>query len=67
MDALLQVLVICFGSNKCLWVRLREVLPFERHRQEKVSEAQVMIDHRRLPQAAAFQRAVSVCALHTYC
>lgn len=61
----LQVLVVCFGSNKCLWVRQREVLAFEKHRLEKVSEATALIDHKKLPNAAAFHRAVKVRLIST--
>lgn len=62
----MQVLVLCCGSNKCVWVRLHEALPFERHRHEKVSEAQALIDHKKLPQAAAFHRAVKARGPHSY-
>ncbi|KAK9799826.1 hypothetical protein WJX73_006324 [Symbiochloris irregularis] len=57
-----KVLVVCFGSNKCLWIRGREVLPFEKHRHEKVSDVKGLIEQKKLPNAAAFDRAVKEAA-----
>jgi len=52
----LQVLVVYLGDMRWKWLPLYSLLPFQKHRQEKVAEAEA----KRLTKPILFNKAIKV-------
>ena len=55
-----QVLVIYLGDMRWKWLPLPALLPFQKHRQEKVAEADSLICAKRLTKPILFHKALKV-------
>lgn len=56
----MQVLVIYLGDMRWKWLTLAGLLPFQKHRQEKVAEADSLIAAKRLTKPILFHKALKV-------
>ncbi len=56
----LQVLVVYLGDMRWKWLPLYSLLPFQKHRQEKVAEAEALIVAKRLTKPILFNKAIKV-------
>lgn len=56
----LQVLVIYLGDMRWKWLPLAGLLPFQKHRQEKVAEAESLVAAKRLTKPILFHKALKV-------
>ncbi|DBA96588.1 TPA: hypothetical protein ACH3X1_015451 [Trebouxia sp. C0004] len=52
------VLVVYLGDMRWKWLPLRSLLPFQKHRQEKVAEAEALIVAKRLTKPILFNKAI---------
>ena len=55
-----QVLVIYLGDMRWKWLPLEGLLPFQKHRQEKVAEADSLLAAKRLTKPILFHKALKV-------
>ena len=55
-----QVLVIYLGDMRWKWLPLAVLLPFQKHQQEKVAEADSLITAKRLTKPILFHKALKV-------
>ena len=62
----LQVLVVYLGDMRWKWLPLRSLLPFQKHRQEKVAEAEALIAAKRLTKPILFNKAIRVTPFFPY-
>lgn len=60
-----QVLVIYLGDMRWKWLPLAGLLPFQKHRQQKVAEADSLIAAKRLTKPILFHKALKV--KHAWC
>ena len=58
----LQVLVIYLGDMRWKWLPLAGLLPFQKHRQQKVAEADSLVTAKRLTKPILFHKALKVIA-----
>ena len=56
----LQVLVVYLGDMRWKWLPLYSLLPFQKHRQEMVAEAEALIVAKRLTKPILFNKAIRV-------
>lgn len=61
-EVLMQVLVVYLGDMRWKWLALAGLLPFQKHRQEKVAEADSLIAAKRLTKPILFHKALKVTA-----
>ena len=57
---ILQVLVIYLGDARFKWLPKKELLPFARHKQQKVAEAEALIASKQLTKPILFSKALKV-------
>ena len=57
---LVQVLVVYLGDMRWKWLPLCSLLPFQKHRMEKVAEAEALIVAKRLTKPILFNKALKV-------
>ena len=62
----LQVLVVYLGDMRWKWLPLHSLLPFQKHRQEKVAEAEALIVAKRLTKPILFNKAIRVTRFFPY-
>lgn len=60
---IMQVLVIYLGDARFKWLPKQELLPFAKHKQQKVAEAQALIAFKQLTKPILFNKALKVWGL----
>lgn len=61
-----QVLVIYLGDMRWKWLPLATLLPFQKHRQEKVAEADTLTAAKRFTKPILFHKALKVTTCMLY-
>ena len=61
-----QVLVVYLGDMQWKWLPFNTLLPFQKHRQEKVAEAEGLIAAKRLTKPILFNKALNVSCFCVY-